>query len=258
MDDLCVCIEGETPAVRIRKAGLTTGKLLELCTEQHCMTPNLQRNKTEILFSLRGHESRQYKKDLYGPTATRQFPVVNKYGTFQVPVTSRYCHLGGLLHHAADQQAEIRRRMAIAHTAVTQHRKPIFRNWKLPLKKRVQLLEPLVLSKLIYGAETWVATDDKTEKFFHAAALRLYRRRLPAAPDQHLSDAAILSQVSLPSPAELLRTARLRYVATLLHCGERHEWGLIEQDRPWTLLVEDDMHGSRIARASKTPKITGS
>ena len=201
-------------AVRIRKAGLTTGKLLELCTE-HCMTPNLQRNKTEILFSLRGHESRQYKKDLYGPTATRQFPVVNEYGTFQVPVTSQYCHLGGLLHHAADQQAEIRRRMAIAHTAVTQHRKPIFRNWKLPLKKRVQLLEPLVLSKLLYGAETWVATDDKTEKFFHAAVLRLYRRRLPAAPDQHLSDAA---RARIPR-----QFGRHRVLSTSLRAGDDEE-----------------------------------
>ena len=75
--------------------------------------------------------------------------------------------------------------------------------------------------------------DDKTERTFHAAIIRLYRRLLPIAADQHLSDDAILSQVLLPSPSELLRRARLRYVATLLHCGERQEW---------TLLVEDDMH----------------
>ena len=116
-----------------------------------------------------------------------------------------------------------------------------FRNWQLPLQKRTQLFESLVLSKLLYGAETWVAMDDKTEKTFNAAILRLYRRLLPIPADQHLSDEAILSQVLLPSPTELLRRARLRYVATLLHCGDRNEWGLIEKDRPWILSVEDDM-----------------
>lgn len=240
MDDLCVCVEGTSPEILLRNAGLAAGKLLELCTE-HCMTPNLQHNKTEVLFSFRGAQSRHFKKALFGPEATGQLPVINEYGTFQVPVTHRYCHLGGLLHHAADQKAEIRRRIAIAHSTVSQHRKLIFRNWQLPLQKRTQLFESLVMSKLLYGAETWVAMDDKTEKTFNAAILRLYRRLLPIPADQHLSDESILSQVLLPSPMELLRRARLRYVATLLHCGERNEWGLIEKDRPWILLVEDDM-----------------
>ena len=196
------------------------------------MTPNLQRNKTEVLLSLRGTNSRHFKKKLFGPDATGQLSVINEYGAYQVPVTHRYCHLGGLLHHAADQKAEIRRRIAIAHSTVSQHRKLVFRNWQLSLQKRTQLFESLVLSRLLYGAETWVAMDDKTERTFHAAIIRLYRRLLPIAADQHLSDEAILSQVLLPSPSELLRRARLRYVATLLHCGERQEWGLLEKIDP--------------------------
>ena len=231
MDDLCVCVEGPSPEILLRNAGLAIGKLLELCTE-HCMTPNLQRNKTEVLLSLRGTNSRHFKKKLFGPDATGQLSVINEYGAYQVPVTHRYCHLGGLLHHAADQKAEIRRRIAIAHSTVSQHRKLVFRNWQLSLQKRTQLFESLVLSRLLYGAKTWVAMDDKTERTFHAAIIRLYRRLLPIAADQHLSDEAILSQVLLPSPSELLRRARLRYVATLLHCGERQEWGLLEKIDP--------------------------
>ena len=93
MDDLCVCVEGSNPAQTIQRTTLTTGRLLELCIE-HCMTPNLQPNKTEILFSLRGAASRRYKKEIYGTHATGSLPIVCEYGTFQVPVTSRYCHLG--------------------------------------------------------------------------------------------------------------------------------------------------------------------
>ena len=241
MDDLCVCVEGSSPAQTVQRTAVATGRLLELCME-HCMTPNLQPNKTEILFSLRGVASRQHKKDIYGAHATGFIPIVCEYGTYQVPVTSRYCHLGGLLHHVADQQAEIKRRIAIANAAMTQHSKLIFRNWALPMKKRVQLFEALILSKLLYGADTWVVTDDKTEKYFHAATIRLYRRLLPVSHDQHLHDLEVLSMVRLPSPLELIRRARLRYVATLLHSGPRQEWGLLEQDKQWTLLVEDDMH----------------
>ena len=237
MDDLCVCVEGGTPAQVVQRTALATGRLLELCTE-HCMTPNLQPNKTEILFSLRGTASRQHKKDLYGVHAAGSLPIVCEYGTFQVPVTSKYSHLGGLLHHIADQHAEIKRRVAIANAAMTHHSKLVFRNWTIPLTKRVQLFEALILSKLLYGADTWVVTEDKTEQYFHAATIRLYRRLLPVSHDRHLQDCEVLFLVKLPSPAELLRRARLRYVATLLHSGPRQDWGLIEKDQQWKLLVE--------------------
>ena len=239
MDDLAVCLESDSPEQLLRKTGIATGRLLELCTE-HAMSPNLKKNKTEILLSLQGRNSRKYKKMLYGPKASGNLSVINEYGTFEVALTMRYRHLGGLVHHKADQRDEIRRRIGIAHGAVTQFRRSLFRNWSLPLPKRAQLLESLVLSKLMYGAETWIVTDERTEKFFHAAVIRLYRRLLPVHADSHLTDDDILSSIQLPSPCELLRRARLRYVATLLHCGAATEWGLIEQDRQWTSLVEED------------------
>ena len=78
MDDLCVCVEGGTPAQTSQRTTLATGRLLELCME-HCMTPNLQPNKTEILFSLRGEAPRKHKKELYGPQAPGSLPIVCEY-----------------------------------------------------------------------------------------------------------------------------------------------------------------------------------
>jgi hypothetical protein len=49
MDDLAVCVQGESPDQVVRKVRLVTGRLLELCME-HCMSPNVSKNKTEILF----------------------------------------------------------------------------------------------------------------------------------------------------------------------------------------------------------------
>ena len=71
--------------------------------------------------------------------------------------------------------------------------------------------------------------------------MRLYRRLLPVAPEHHLQDDEILAELHLLSPLDLIRRARLRYVATLLHCGRRHEWGVLKADAAWTSLVEDDM-----------------
>ena len=205
------------------------------------MTPNLTKNKTEVLFSFKGHQSRKYKCDYYGPESSGLLPVINEYGTFDIPITASYTHLGGVLHHTTDLAVEIRRRLGAAFAAFNQHRRLLFRNWAIPLAKRVQLFESLILSKLLYGAETWVVSNDRTVAHFHAALLRLYRRLLPVAPECHLQDDEILAELHLLSPSELIRRARLRYVATLLHCGRRHEWGLLRADAAWTSLVEDDM-----------------
>ena len=240
MDDLAVCVESSTAAGTVTNMGLVMSKLLELCLE-HCMTPNLNKNKTEVLFSFRGANSRHYKKLYYGPQATGSLPVISEYGVYEVPITASYCHLGGILHHSTDQKAEIKKRVGIAFAAINHHSKLLFRNWRLPLQKRTQLFESLVLSKLLYGAETWVASDNATVDHFNAAVIKMYRRLLPLPADQHLTDDAILAEVSMPSPIELVRRARLRYVATLFHCGHRREWGLLAQDAAWTALVEDDM-----------------
>jgi hypothetical protein len=215
--DLAVCLAGPTAEGIVQKAGVVAGRLLELRLE-HGMTPNLSKNKTEVLLSFRGSHSRRQKTIHFGPHATGFLPVITEYGMKQIPLTTSYVHLGGLLHHACDQRDEIKRRLGLAFSTLNHHRRLIFRNWKIPLKKRCQLLESLILSKLLYGAETWVVTEEATVAHFHAAVVRLYRRLLPVPPDQHLADDEILTQLHMPSPIELLRRARLRYVATLHHC----------------------------------------
>lgn len=40
----------------------------------------------------------------------------------------------------------------------------------------------------------------------------------------------LLSELQLPSPSELLRLSRLRYLCTLFACHETVPWGLIQAD----------------------------
>ena len=240
MDDLCVGIKANSPGELITKAGITTSLLLETLTG-FGMTPNLKKGKTEILFSLRGRGVRKAKQQLFGPNSAGHLPVMSEAGTHFVSVVGQYQHLGGLLHHGGDHRQEMKRRMAIAHTAFNTHRKVIYQNSAIAISKRVQLFNTLILSKLIYGCESWVLQDMKSKEFLHSAVMRLYRRLLSCKPDDKHSDDWILKTLQLPSPTELLRQARLRYLGTLHACSDVVSWDLLNRDAEWCALIRDDL-----------------
>eukprot|EP00435_Cladocopium_sp_Y103_P061506 s86_g23.t1 len=229
MDDLALVVQADTSDQLVSHIGCLTGYLLDVCA-QHCMTPNLSRGKTEIALTFRGKGSRRARTAFYGPAATLQLPIACEHEVEMVQLVKRYKHLGGLSHHSGDQQAEIKQRVAIAHRALSQHGRVLFRNPLISLQKRAEHFVMLVLSKLLYGAESWVAHNDKTYKQFHTAVINLYKRLARIRPDAHCTDTEVLVQVGLPSPEELLRQTRLRYFVTLVHTGLPDLWALLACD----------------------------
>ena len=240
MDDLCIALSADNGVALISKVQSVTGELLDQCLA-HAMTPNLAAGKTELMFSFRGSGARNLRVQLFGPSASRVLPVMGEYHMHHVRVVQQYTHLGGILHHSGDLRAEIRRRMGIAHSAFTQHRKLLFANKQFPLARRVELFQSLVLSRLTYGTESWTFPDVKLKSYLHATVMRLYRRLLGQAGDQHLTDDFILSTTGLPSPTELFRMQRLRYLGTLYGCRHLVDWGLLNAYQEWVTLVEDDL-----------------
>ena len=77
------------------------------------------------------------------------------------------------------------------------------------MSKRVELFRTLILSKLLYAAESWVLHEAKMRHYIHVALIRLYKRLIRDCPG-HLGDADVLWLTGLPDPAELLRQCRLR------------------------------------------------
>ena len=240
MDDLAVCLWGNTNDAVATKIGVATGVLLDLFRE-HAMRPNLARGKTELLMTPKGPKSNAWRKRLYGPTATGFFPIVGEAETYQVPVVSSYLHLGSLVHHSGETKQEAKRRVAIANASFNRHRKLVFQNPHIDIVKRTEMFNSLVMSKLSYAMETWTLPDWKSKEYIHAAILRLYRKLLKVDPDEHLSDDMLLTTLDLPSPTEVFRRARLRYVATLLQVGGSACWGLLNQDEAWISLIHDDL-----------------
>eukprot|EP00435_Cladocopium_sp_Y103_P064502 s2_g26.t1 len=239
-DDLCVCISGTSMSDLRSRTATATSLLLDACLK-HGMLPNLQRGKTEIMFSVKGKGSRLFKEQHFGPSASPTMPVVGEHSTFEVHLVGHYVHLGCVLHHAGDLKMEVRRRLAVAHQTFSKHRKLLFQNPALGLHKRAQIFQSMIGSRLLYGAESWVLGDQRTKDFVHASILRLYRRLLRIPHDAHWSDDAILDMLRLPSPSELLRVARLRYLGSLFACQQTASWGILNQDSQWLRLVEDDL-----------------
>lgn len=237
MDDLNVCIAAESNSGIERKTATALSILLDQCKAYH-MEPNLRKGKTEVMFTFRGHQTRSFRRKYY--SSHEGLPVVCEAGTVRVSVVSRYLHLGGILHHRDVDRAEVSRRLAIAHQAFTTHRRILYHNKRLTWEKRRELFTTLVLSKLVYGLESWAMQSQAVQAQFHGGILSLYRRLLKVPHDSHLTDLHVLAKVGLPMPDELLRSCRLRYFGTLHRCGSAANWGLLAEDQTWINLVQED------------------
>ena len=80
----------------------------------------------------------------------------------------------------------------------------------------------LVLTKFLYGAETWLAQDEATQRQFHSIVMKLYRRLGRVPHDEHLTDDELLNAVEQSLIAESLGTFEKSPPALLLHahsCG---------------------------------------
>ena len=242
MDDLAIPVAGDTAEEAVRKVGILAGLLLDQCVN-FAMSPNLAAGKTELLLALRGRKSRQLRQQFYGAHGRRLFPIVGEHGSYHIQVVTRYKHLGGIIHHGGDQRQEAKQRLAVAHQTFTQQRKVLFCNPMLDQKTRTQMFESIVCSALAYGSESWCFNTVADRHHIHVGIIKLYKRLLRRTPpkDDGLNDEETCDALGLPTPTELLRRARLRYLGLLVHCDLHAEWGLLSQDHDWICLLQDDL-----------------
>eukprot|EP00435_Cladocopium_sp_Y103_P028387 s2046_g7.t1 len=136
---------------------------------------------------------------------------------------------------------EARRRFSIAQTAFQRHRRVLYQNRSLSVKRRSELFSTLILSKYVYGCESWTLGDQRTRAAVYSSLLKLYKRLIPGSGHTPISDAEALHRTSLPDPSDLLRMQRLRHLGALYACGTSTAWGLINADVEWTELVACDL-----------------
>jgi len=253
MDDTCIAFAKDSPSSLERAAGQVGGALLGLC-EEFATSPNLAKGKTELMLVFQGKGANSAKLKYYGPCSPQTFPIILEGGVKHLSVVSSYTHLGCTIHHRGDLRREVRRRLSIAHAAFNRHRRLLFQNRCLDLTRRRELFRTLILSKLLYGAESWTLRDGKDKHYLHSAMMRLYNRLLPVQSKPR-SDATIMAETGLPDPAVLLRICRLRHLGQLYRTGRSTSWGLFNDDQAWQDLIWSDLFWmwQQLKNSSKLP-----
>ena len=240
MDDSVFCFADPHADALERKAAHLCGLLLQKCKE-FAMTPNLSPGKTAAMLVFQGPGSVAAKKRIFGPSAPKLLTILTEYDAQQVHVVTTYTHLGCLLHHKGDMRQEARRRFSIAQTAFQQHRRLLYQNKHLSLRRRAELFRTLILSKFVYGCESWTLADARTRHFVHTSLIKLYKRLIHRAHESHLTDEEVLRATGLPDPSTLLRMQRLRHLGALYATADSSAWGVLNEDFEWISLICSDL-----------------
>ena len=122
------------------------------------LTVNLEKGKTECIANLRGRGAPQLRKEIFVVQqgsipleAPDGFPQTNP----TLKVVGQYNHLGTCMGQELNMKGEIDRRVGQAQTAFRLLQKPVFKNRRISVRTRFQLLESLVCTKLFYNAGVW-------------------------------------------------------------------------------------------------------
>ncbi|CAL1127063.1 unnamed protein product [Cladocopium goreaui] len=239
MDDLCICLTADNNAELHSALGTATGLILDIF-KSYAMTPNLQPGKTAVLITPRGPGTVQWKRNLFGPLADGRLFILEEHHPYQVPIVTEYTHLGGKVHFSTKLKKEIKARLGQAHQEFNRHRKLLYHNPHFQMEKKKELFQSLILSRLLYGSETWTFPDQKTREYLHGSIIGLMKRLLHRPGHCPVSDEEVLVQTRMPSPSTLLRIRRLRYLGSLFAVEATACWGLLNQDQAWLELVQDD------------------
>ena len=119
-----------------------------------------------------GPATRAWKKEMFGPLSTKHFPAIGEHGLYHVHLVTSYTHLGGVIHYTGEVRAEVRRRVAIAHQAFSKHRKLVYQCRAFSLHKRAEIFRSLILSRLLYGADSWALWDSHSKMKLHSAIMK--------------------------------------------------------------------------------------
>ena len=243
-DDLAFALHASTPTEAVLKIKLVAQHLFQKCL-CHGMQPNMARNKTEIMLSLRGPGSRHLKKELFN----QDVPTIQIEGVPQdyenIKLTGTYKHLGHRLQLGDDIMAEIKSRTGQACSVFRKYRRHVFQNPRIQLAKRRYLFQTLVMSILRYNMGTWPRLSGKSWHYFQSRVMKMYRgiiRTTVKEPELRFwNNDRVLSFLELPSPAALLHDARLRYSLSLLRHGPKQLWTLLIAEREWLALLRESI-----------------
>ena len=143
-------------------------------------------------------------------------------------------YLGSTISDNLSLQKELDKRIGKAATTFARLNARVWKISKLTIKTKVAVYNACVLSKLLYGSETWTTYSDQ-EKRLNAFHLRSLRRLLGISWMNKIPNTVVLSHTELPSMYTLLRQRRLRWLGHV----RRMDDGRIPKDILYGELAEE-------------------
>ena len=120
-------------------------------------------------------------------------------------------YLGSLLTADERLDGEVKLRLKSASAAFAQFRRCVFSNRDIKLSTKIRVYQTLVLSRLLYGAETWTLPERLLRRLevFHRQCLRSLLR---ISMRDHITNEEVYTRSGAPSISRLIAVKRLKWV----------------------------------------------
>eukprot|EP00434_Breviolum_minutum_P012794 symbB.v1.2.011275.t1/scaffold753.1/size277516/11 len=219
VDDVAIFLQADTVEALVEKATEAV-KLMHQKCRSHGLDLNYAKGKTEIMFKFHGKDAVQWRKKLHlQPTMDLGS---GYWSHIEVPITTKYTHLGVVHSAKATHDAELNYRLGRARAAMQECMKPVLRQRAIPAQTRWQLAKSLILSRLFFAAELWptlsASQAAKVYNFMMKIARIILNMENFVGMD-HYTDQHVEAHIQIPALATLLRAARLRHLARMWHLG---------------------------------------
>ena len=158
-----------------------------------------------------------------------------------------FVYLGSTISESAKLNKELIYRMGKASSAFGRLQERLWNKHHVSIKVKCKVYRAVVLSALLYGAETWTIYRFQVKKL-HALMMRHIRQIMNISWRDRITNVEILKRAGLPSMADMLITKGLRWIGHVHRMGRERlprqllysqlEMGQRNQGRP-RLLFKD-------------------
>jgi len=126
-------------------------------------------------------------------------------------VVDKFCYLGSMVSSDGSVSREVKRRIGMSLTAFQSLKTSLWKRKEISVPIKMMVYRAIVLSRLLYGAETWALTTRDLQRL-EAFQMFCLRRILRISWMSHVSNDVIRERCQQPSMEALIRQKRLRWL----------------------------------------------
>ena len=231
-DDIAVLVSIRDASLANRAVAAATTSLLK-ALRRHAMEATVGEGKTAALVLPRGPNAVKVRRLLFS-SKQATLPILMEHACVQLPLVSRYRHLGGVIAANGGLMPELKTRAARARAGFWKVAS-VLRAKNIELAKRVILFQSTVLSIWTWGMGSWAWLSKKEFGFFEKVTWQLYALMLPVKPQadgtfHRRTHHELQLQLGLPHPIDLLQEARLRNIGHMTKAAPMPVWAAYVHD----------------------------